>query len=334
MKFSFPVILTVILLCSCHHIDKKSKNPNELTYNADDVKSGPLSATLNLSADMSRMELTSELKLSNTGSDPIEIQDIVISTDAGLRSLPENGSISFSLKPGSDSTMSIKFQPINDLKFYQVTGLQGDLKPAYSILISYKIAGNDNILNLAVKSQADKKSYLDYTRKFTKPVTGYSFNTKTSFNESEKKYLEALKLTNQPGFVYISDQEIAVSGLNFRLNSYYLQDTLRAELSVVNHAGFPVKFIPDAFDITAVENQNPTENKIISFEKTSGSQQDKDTMEKGDRLSIHFRKYMQIKTPENETLVVHLLRAFVLSGPKNLFNEDVQLLPAALKQHD
>lgn len=272
--------------------------------------------------------------MSNTGPDPVEIQEIAIATNGGLRSLPENGSGSFSLRPGSDSTVILKFQPVNDLKFYQVTGLQGSLKSAYSILISYKTAGNESFLTLSVKSQTDKKSYQDYTRKYNKPVTGYSFNTKTGFNENEKKYLQTFGLSDQPGFVYLSEQEIAVSGLNFRLNSYYRQDTLHAELSVLNHAGFPVKFIPDVFDITAGETQHHSGNEIISIEKTSGSQQDPYVMEKGDRLLIHFKKYLQIKTPESETLLVRLRKAFVLNGPKNLFDQDVQLLPVSDQQQE
>jgi len=335
MKLYSPgIILSVILLYSCHPIDKKPNNPNELAYHADDAEAGPLSAALTLSADMSSGKLTSKVKLSNTGPDPVEIQEIAVATNRGLRSLPENGSGSFSLRPGSDSTVSLKFQPVNDLKFYQVTGLQGSLKPAYNVLISYNITGNNSFATLALKSQSDKGSYLNYTRKYNKPVTGYSFNTKTGFNENEKKYLGVLRLGDQPGFVYLSEQEIAVSGLNFRLNSYYRQDTLHAELSVLNHAGFPVKFIPGAFDIAENESKGHAGNKIISVEKASGSQQDPYVMEKGDRLLIHFKKYLQIKRPESETLLVHLRTAFVLNGPKNLFNQDVQLLPFGDQQQE
>src|ERR1700754_1733157 len=106
-----------------------------------------------------------------------------------------------------------------------------------------------NLLTLfrfPTKSLAEKNDYLDYSEKFKKSITAYSFNTKNGFNEKQKEYLKTLKLDNQVPFVYLSEQEIAISGMNFRFKGYYQQDTLHAEIFVVNHAEFPVKVIRDA----------------------------------------------------------------------------------------
>jgi len=273
--------------------------------------------------------LTARLNIGNAGSKPIDIQDIVISTAEGIRSAADSGSISFSIKPGKDSTLSLKFHPINDGNLYRIAGIRGNFKPGYNLYVTYKMEGANDAATAIVKSQADKSEYTAYVSKYKKPVTGYSFNTKTGFNEREKQYLETLQQGGQQPFVYLSEQEIAVSGLNFRLHGYILKDTLHAELYILNHSEFPMKIIPGAFDITDNEN-TPTGTKFIKLEKISGSQQDLTMMEKGDRVVIHFKKRMNAKSSGKRNLSLHLQKAFMLTGRKNLFNEDVQLLPITL----
>jgi hypothetical protein len=329
MKLFFSVIFAAALCYSCttNNNKKIKNNANELTYSTVDTSAGPLSATLNLTGNIGQKELTAQIKLTNSKDAPLDIEEIVIATTEGLRSIPITGFSPFSLMKGKDSTLLLKFSPLNDLKLYRVTDMQGSFKPGYTVSVSYRVPGNDNLISLALQSQTDKNEYLAYNKKYKKPITGYSFNTKTGFNEQQKKYLETLKQVSQPPFVYLSEQEIAISGLNFRLKSYFEQDTLHAELFIVNHADFPVKIIPNAFDI--VEDARPLsgETGTIIVEKLSGSQQDLTMMEKGDRVLIHFKKYLQIKVPGKENLTVLLHKSFMLTGKKNLFNEDVQLLP-------
>jgi len=332
MKLPLLFILFTALFYSCNHADKKTKsNANELVYTSNDTTSGTLATALRLSGDMPRLELTAQLKLSNSGSGAIDVQEINIATAEGVRSLPETASAgTFSLKSGQDTSLLLKFHPINDLKLYQLTGMQGDFKPGYTVLISYKIAGSDSLITLSLRSISEKNEYLDYIKKFKKPITAYSFNTKNGFNEKQKVYLKTLKLGNQVPFVYLSEQEIAISGMNFRFKGYYQQDTLHAEIFVVNHAEFPVKVIRDALDI--VEDGKSKHNApTINIEKISGNQQDLLMMEKGDRILIRFKKYLKIKTTEKENLTLQLSRAFMLTGKKALFNQDIQLLPVSNK---
>jgi hypothetical protein len=206
--------------------------------------------------------------------------------------------------------------------------MPGFIKPAYNMLISYKTSGNDSLKTLTLKSQVQKDAYQNFARKYKKDITGYSFNTNTDFNANQQKYLKTIKQAGQTPFVYLSEQEIAIAGLNFRLKSYSAHDTLHAELFIVNHAEFAVKIVPDAFDITASEKPNQGGGKTIHLERLSGMQHDSAMMEKGDRILIHFKKYLKPGTTGNENMVLHLTKAFMLTGRKNLFNEDVQLLPA------
>ncbi|MDB5122809.1 MAG: hypothetical protein JWP94_938 [Mucilaginibacter sp.] len=328
MKFSFLIILAALILYGCKQDHKKIANASELVYTANDTTSGALSATLVLTANGVRNNVTATIKLSNANAGPVNIQDILISTTDGIRSLPETGNSPISLRPGTDTTFSIKFRPLNDFKTYQVTGMPGFIKPAYNMLISYKTSGNDSLKTLTLKSQTQKDAYQNFTLKYKKPITGYSFNTKTDFNANQQKYLKTIKQAGKTPFVYLSEQEIAIAGLNFRLKSYSAHDTLHAELFIVNHAEFAVKIAPDAFDITASEKPNQGGGKTIHLERLSGMQHDSTMMEKGDRILVHFKKYLKPATAGKETLVLHLTKAFMLTGRKNLFSEDVQLLPA------
>lgn len=327
MKFSSIIILAAFIFYGCKQDKKTIANTSELVYTANDTTSGELSAKLDLIANDAHNNVTATIKLNNADAKPAEIQEILISTTDGIRSSPKTGNSSIVLRPGTDTTFSIKFHPLNDLKLFRVTGMPGFIKPAYNILISYKTAGSDSSKTLTLKSQAQPGAYQNFAQKYKKAITGYSFNTKTDFNENQKKYLKTIKQAGQTPFVYLSEQEIAVSGLNFRLKSYTALDTLHAELFVVNHADFAVKIISEAFDITSSQETGINGGKSIHLERLSGMQHDSAMMGKGDRILIHFKKYLNPGAPEKENLVLHLTKAFMLTGRKNLFNEDVQLLP-------
>ncbi|MDP9048442.1 MAG: hypothetical protein M3N14_09915 [Bacteroidota bacterium] len=329
MKFSLPIILTVILFTSCSRQDKNQiSSANNLIYKTNDSTADDLSAKLELSGDIPRGNLTARLKLTNSGSKVVSIQEISIATTESLRSFPEAGNVSFPLNAGGDSTLSLKFHPLNDLRLYEVSGLQGGIKPVYNLTISYKTAGDDKVKAIALKSEADKDAYQKFTRKYNQRLTGYLFNTKTGFNQQQTKYLESLKPLIKTSFVYLSEHEIAIAGLNFRLKSYLVHDTLHADLFAVNHAEFAVKIVPEAFDIVSTEKDDSSAGKTLSLERLSGMQHDAAMIEKGDRVVIHLKKYLKSGTPGKEKLTVYLRKAFILTGRKNLFIEDVELLPA------
>ncbi len=328
MKFPLSLILSIILFTGCSHPDKQISDANNLIYKTGDTTADDLSAKWELSGDVPHGNLTERLKLTNSGSKPFNVQEILIATAEGLRSVPESGNVSFLLNAGSDSSLSLKFHPLNDLKLYQVTGMLGDIKSVYKLLVSYKTAENDNIKTISLNSQAEKGAYQHFTHQYRQPLTGYLFNTKTGFNKQQSKYLETLKQIIKTSFVYISDQEIAVSGLNFRLKSYLMHDTLHADLFVVNHAEFAVKIMPGVFDIVSAEKSDSSAGKTVRLERLSGMQHDSTMMEKGDRIVIHFKKYLKLKTAE-EPLTMRLHKSFILTGRKDLFDEDVQLLPVS-----
>ena len=327
MKLSVIVILTVFILYSCNSSPKKIKsNANELIYTTIDTSAGDLSASLHLTGKIKTAELTAQLKLSNSGSAPIDFQEIEIATHEGIRSGSAGGFAPFSLLQGKDTTLNITFRPVNDLKLYQVTGLTGNFKGSYRASVSYKI-GNDNLVSLTLNSATDKTEFNIYSKENKKVLNGYSFDTKTGFNDREKKYLETVLPAVKSPFVYLSEQEIAVSGLNFKVKTYDAQDTIYAEFYIVNHADFPVKVITNSLNIILNNKAGNGEKAITKIEKISGAQNDINMMEKGDRVLIHYKKYMKTPASGKDTLTLHLRNAFILSGRKDLFNENLKLLP-------
>jgi len=327
MKLSLIVILAAFILSGCHSSYKKLKsNANELIYTPADTSTGDLSAGLNLTGKIKSGELTAQIKLSNPGSAPIEIQEIGIATPEGIRSAPAAGFSPFLLAQGKDTTFSIKFKPVNELKLFQATGLSGNFKAGYSLSIGYKITGSDNSASLELTPTTDKTEYITYLKNNKSTVIGYSFNTKTGFDDREKKYLAMVMPAVKSPFVYLSEQEIAIAGLNFRLKTYDERDTMHAEFFIVNHADFPVKVISDSLNVTVDNKAGDGGKATVKIEKISGAQNDINMMEKGDRLLIHYKKYMNMPFKKADTLTLHLRGAFILSGKKNLFSEDVQLL--------
>jgi hypothetical protein len=328
MKLSLLLILTVALFYSCTNNNKKTlSNANELAYNADNINTGALNVEPALTGDIKQQELSAQLKLSNIESKDLEIQEIAISTIDGSHSLPTSAFTPFLLKQGSDTTITLKFNPYNNYKLYQITGMHGSFKPTYNFYITYKVTGSDSTSTLSLKATAEKSEYLAYLKKYVKPVIGYSFDTGGGFSENQRKYLETLKQLPQPPFLFLSNQEIAISGLNFRFKNYYQEDTLHADLFIVNHSDFVVKIIQNAFDITVEDKLSPGDVKTISIEKVSGTQQNLSMLEKGDRVLIHFKKHIKLKAPEKETLQLNLAKVFIVKGDKALFAEDIELLP-------
>ena len=327
MKLPLLLIFTVTLFYSCNNNNKRLSTANELAYHTDNITSGPLNVETDLTGGIKQQELSARIKLSNTRSKDLEVQAIAVSSTDGSNSQPTFVSTPFLLKQGSDTTLALKFNPFNNYKLYQVTGMHGNFKSAYDLKITHNVPGSDLLFITTQKSVADKDQYLAYLKRYTKQVTGYSFNTTNGFVEKQREYLKTLPQLPQPPFLFLSDQEITISGLNFRFKNYHQQDTLHADLFIINHSDFLVKINSDAFDINAEGQSSFKQAKTVSVEKVSGTRQNLSMIEKGDRVLIHFKKYMKINAPSTKHLQLQITRAFLIKGDKPLFKDDIDLLP-------
>jgi hypothetical protein len=324
LKTKIPILLILLTtVFACKNNTRIQKTKGDLNYTPTDMQSDQLSVRLNLTANIKTQKLQADLELNNPGKNPITISEIELSTPEGLRSVPATGSIgSVILQPGENKTISLKFQPLNDLKEYQLTGRNGHFKSSYNLLITSQMNQSAPPLLTIMMANLVPADYSAYLNKYKIIATSYSFNTKSDFTQKQKAYFTTLKQIKQPPFVFVSDQEIAVSGVNFRLNSYCEHDTLNAQLFIVNHSGFPVKINKDMLDFLYTDKSFSASSKDIKIVKISGSQQ-KDLIDKGDRVLIHFKKYF--KNPGN-TAILSFNKAFELSDKIPLFKNDIELL--------
>lgn len=322
MKIFFPILL-LTLTFGCNTDQKLKKNKGDLHYASIAEHFDFLSAKLNLTANIKNQELLVGLKLTNPSSRVITIQQITISTPGGFRSFPETGNIKpIVLDAGKDTLTTLKFKPVNDLKVFMITGKQGYLKPEYKISVFYKVQGDEKMLTMDLNTQITASDYKVYISKYKLPFTGYSFNTETNFAQIQKDYLETLKLSDQP-FTYVSQQELALTGLNLWMKGVCEHDTLKAELLVVNHEAYSIKIVPDSLDFIYKGDTSSGGSKTIDLEKISGSQENKTMMEKGDQVIIHFKKPFK---GSHKAIMLFFRHAFVLSASKPLFNDNIELV--------
>ncbi|RAJ32200.1 hypothetical protein [Pedobacter cryoconitis] len=343
MKKIIPLILlTLLFACKNHSETKRIKG--DLNYSPMSMQSELIAAAFSLTGTIKTQELQADIELSNPGNSDLTISEIEIATGEGLRSLPKTGSTGpIVLKPGENKALSLKFQPLNELREYQLTGRNGYFKSLYNLVINYSAkedksavvkddggfkaySSSPTLLSMTTTlAPADYKAYLE---KYQIKTTSYSLDTKSGFTKKQIAYLKGIKQVKQPPFVYVSDQEIALSGVNFRLRSYQERDTLNAEIFIVNHSSFPVKINKDKLDIRYPGESSSVHLKdVVTVEKISGSKQDLYTIEKGDRILIRLKK--PFKTTA-EKVVLSFNKAFAFDDQVPLFKNNIELIKVDL----
>ena len=321
------LVLLVTVACGCNAAPKFKGAKGDLNYTAVTQKSESLSADLNLTANIKNQELLAELRLTNTGSKSIIITEITVYPEGGLQSFPTTGNIKpVIVASGRDMLINSKFHPVNDTKVYQLTGKPGRFKSAYKISVFYKVEGGEKIFSADLNAQLPPHDYKAYIEKYAVPFIGYSFNTASNFDQAERDYLEKLQLKD-PAFAFVAQHEIAITGLNIWMTSYCENDTLYAEFLIVNHDDYAVKIISDSIDFAYRGDTSPNQSKNIVLEKKPGSQQNKELMEKDEKVLIHFKK--PLKSSDRQ-LILCFKHAFILTGAKPLFNDNIELMKVRL----
>jgi len=321
------LVLLATIAGGCHTGHKHDGAKGDLNYIPASQISEFMSADLYLSGNVKKQELLAELTLSNTGSKPIIITEITVHAEGGLTTFPAAGNIKPVVLPaGRDTLIVTRFNPVNDIEVYQLTGRQGHFKQQYKVSVLYKLQGGEKIFPVDLAAKLPPDDYQAYVKKNATPFTGYSFNTGTSFGETEADYLETLKL-GVPAFAFVAHHEIALTGLNIWMTSYCENDSLYAELLVVNRDTYTVKIIPDALDFACKGDTSPNHSKNIVLEKKLGSQPNKAIMEKDDKVLIHFKKPFK---SADKPVIISLKNAFIIHGTKPLFNKDIDLVKNSL----
>ncbi len=323
-----PSLLLTILLflnLSCNIPDQKSKyDSQEIPYKPVSAKSNSLEIKAELSGDIKNQELSTELRLSNTGTEDIFINDVSLSTPDGLRSLPLTEiTVPVLVHAGNPADLTLKFNPYNDISLYDMKDKKGSFKPGYDLTINYTEAGKDNLAKLVFHTSLSDNEYKTYQQQYKKGMMSFVFDRNTDFSQKQKDYLQNFSFIAKPPFIDISEQQIAVCGASFQLKCIQKNDSLHTELFIINHAHFPLTLNKDSLNIFYTTDLNPARPDKIIMEKISGPKQEENIIEKGDRVLIRFNKHLNY--PDKGKLMLSLRHAFFLPNNKPLFYNDVSL---------
>ncbi len=247
----------IVALAACKRRETVVLSTDILTYNSTvSVFNNSIHVTeAKLQANLDG-KLFLQLNLRNESEDLFiaSSTELELETPDGLRSNPLAMDSVLEINPKESLERQFVFKPINSLKFFQMTGLEGDFCQRYTLRVK-------NGLFVAKFNLPDHqfKSY-QAARGIEKRLMVFSMNADSSFVGEELNYLNrAIQFDEDHDFrttheVRANDQEILIDGLNMRLLAYQLDDTLVVKMNLVNHSPFAVRI-------------NPAQSKIVSGEK-------------------------------------------------------------------
>lgn len=325
MRFGYFLILLITVFLACNNDLKKKENAaNHLNYELSPVKTNSILVRGQVTGNIDTNKLKLNLVLNNLLNKKLHIKEIYISTEDQIKSvLPINNQNIYSLAANQDTSFSLVFYPVNDKILYQNTDLRGILKSSYTISIVYTIEGDKRTRILDLFAAVQDADYQEYKKSQQFRLQAFHINTATQFTTRLTKYLNKQKLTKNPVFVHLSDQEIAVSGLNFRLKSFQKNDSLYATISIINHSGFSIKIDTNKLDFKSWETVNKNHKQIV-LEKVTGSKDDYEIIRKGDRMIVSLKKHQKDRVESAFSLA--LKNSFLLPNGKSLFLDDLELV--------
>jgi hypothetical protein len=326
MRVTRFIIFAFVALTSCGPIDTNEKNGGPILFVIKPVQSPFLlvKPTLRCSTTAQTMELSITFK--NVSQEPITINEVSFNNPNGLHtSLEAFAHNKLIVNAGEDTTLLTTFEHINDKKLFHDTGLPGLLDSAYVLSVFYTIEGKEGTRVINLRSTMPEKKFLSYRKAHEIPLQLYVLNTANGFDESQRQFLLSGNVTATSPFVHMTEQEIAISGLNFRVRCFHMKASLYTEVFAVNHSEMTVTLdtskihmMVDALPVTRTD-------ATLNIEKVTGSKQDVTVLGKGDRVIIKMQKKGQ--QPPRELLLL-LSESVLLPDGRPLFKDDVSLVRA------
>ena len=325
----FLLPLLCVFFSHCNPVQQQAETDSDtLTYETEPAQTKSLAVRAQLKGIPNPQKLELALQLSNLAKEELQVKEIIISTPEGLHSAPVNfNQKAFTLPADRDTSLSLIFQPLNDLVLFKNTEMPGILKSRYTLSIVYILKGKKDSEAIDLKAKIPVEKYQQYEEEYRIPVTAYCFNTASQFSRMQQHYLKGLKLPGNIPFVHLSDQELAVSGLNFRLQSYQKRDSLYAKILLVNHSDFPLKI--DTTQLGFVFDGSRSSQNHIILSKVTGSKEEYNMVRKGDRMLINFRRYS--KDQNYPRITISFKNSFILPTGKSLFYNDLEIVKVVAK---
>lgn len=326
MRTLMIFLLLPILLIACNSSNDTSTDSEEtIVFSARPVKTQSLYAKPTLKAVLKDQQLRLTLELEKLTDKKIIVKEIVLNNPGGLNSFPNNVQLKrLPVINDKDTTLVLTFNHINNNKLFQATGLPGMIDSVYHLSVVFSLEGIEGVRTMNLDFKMPEELFLAYKKKYNTQVQVYNLNAAKGFDERQRQYLLKEKITPNSPFVHMSEQELALSGLNFRFKCFHKDDSLHAEIFVVNHSDLTIRL--DTTKLNLIVNNAPDSiTKLISINKVTGSLHDKDILRKGDRVICTLRKHV----PESpEKIQLASADCFFLSSGKKFFIEPLELVKA------
>jgi len=309
-------------LISCETSDRK--DASSIAFTTKPVQSQSLLVVPTLKCFPSQQGLELNLTLKNLLAEKITITEIALQNSKGLKSVDERiAGNTICVSKNADTTIVQMFQPVNDKQLFQTTGLPGLIDSAYQISVFYSVEGKEGIRVVNLASRMATKTFLLYRELYDVPVHAYHFNMNDGFADKQKRFLQASLIASAPPFVHVTEQEIAISGLNLRMKCYHRKDSLQAEIFMVNHSDMTIRIDTSKMDLI-IDAPNENQRCRLSIEKVTGSKTEPAILRKGERTMIRMRKYVH---DDPKRILFTVSESFFLPTDKLLFSDDLELVP-------
>jgi hypothetical protein len=317
MNYIFAIVI-ILLGISCSN---KSSDPNVLQFGKINTQNKEIiiSATMTGTKIDSRLHL--KIEFENLSNKVLVIEEIKLYNLEGVESRVESILPSLtSIDKNESKTHELIFQSIEDAKIFEISGEPGAFKNKYRLSITYRDESNIS-QKIPAAFSVDELAFNRYVHDFRSATVYYFLNEDSVFEKNQKIY--QTNVLQQSGFVKLSENEVAIAGLNFQIKTYQKRDTIFSKIMMVNHADFSVKIQPNNFDV--LKNGVPFKSKTIKFEKIDSHNSNEFILRKGDRGILYFESpYKQPNLNLNKLSMV-LKDVLILPNGKTLFINNLNL---------
>ena len=326
-QLSVYMLFLLITLSQCRQQETSAAMEGMLSYEPTSGESGSLTADAKLNGSVKLQQLALALKISNNGTEDFLIREIVISTPEGLRSSPINVQVqNFVLSASADTLVQLIFRPVNDLALYQLTGINGSLKSAYYVLVTYALKDEDDERTLTLALSLPEHEYrAQEAVKNKENILVYSFNTGDDFASRQSAHLSKA-LNSNSSFIHVTEQEMLMAGLNIRVKAYKYVDSLYVSLIFINHAEFSLMLDKAAMNLHSDGMEDG--HDIVGLQKITGSTQATAVLQRGERIAVNLKKYVGDR--DAAEFFISMQKSVFLEGGTPIFAEDIKLVESGV----
>lgn len=268
------------------------------------------------------MDLTLEFK--NLADGRITIDDVSFANKNGLTTSAERIGIGqLTLPAGTDTAVRATFRHVNDKKLFSDTGLPGMIDSIYTVTVFYTIAGKEGTRVMDLQSSMASKKYMAYREMHDAPVQVYTLKTSSGFEEKQKIFMVSTMKSPIPPFVHMTEQEVAMSGLNLKLKCFHMKDSLYTEIFAVNHSEMTTVIDTAEIEMIVDGLAARTSDTSVSLEKVTGSRDAPNILAKGDRIILKMRLKIEERPRK---VVLPISKWMMLEGGRKLFSDDLEFM--------